>query len=630
MDTLPARGLAPPRQVPSLEQTVDVETPEQVVLSYTVAGIGSRAAAVFVDVLIVFLSHATVMMLLNWAAREFGASDPDSSTPWITTGRIVAQFALLWGYFVLFEALNDGQTPGKRWIGLRVVRDGGYSVTFGSSAIRNLVRVIDMQPGVFYFVGMVSAIISKSGKRLGDMAAGTLVVQERAITVRVPAAPRADGAAVQPARLPDDVYALLARFADRASDLDDDRRRALQGAVLERVQPHILDHRLVNEHDLRRLLAAERAARAHGAAAPSDTGASREQHALVAAALPRWHRFAARVTQAQKGRGLASLGETDVALFVAEYRQLSADLARLRTASRGRPSDELFYVSRLVAAGHNLLYRRRELPLHEIWRFVRIGAPAAIVRAWRPVALAALFLFAPMLWTYVELVRNPAQWEWMISDGMRERVEQGLERPREGAAYLPPDEAGIRGPILASAITTNNVRVTYVAFAGGITAGLATAAMLTWNGASIGSIIGYYDANGLVQQILGFIAPHGVLELFAICVAGGGGFLLASAILTPGARTRREALVENGRRAIAMIGAATALLFVAGLIEGTISPNPWPNRVKYAASATTAVALLAWLIAGVRHVRFERAADVAARAALDASGQASATAPRAA
>ncbi len=600
---------------------MDVETPEQVVLSYTVAGIGSRAAAVFVDTLIVVLAFLTMMLLFEWAGREFGASGPDTRTPWITTGRIVGQFALMWGYFVLFEALNDGQTPGKRWFRLRVVRDGGYSVSFGSSAVRNLVRVVDMQPALFYFIGLVSALISKSGKRLGDMAAGTLVVQERAIVVR-PSTARDDDSDAQPARLPDDVFTLLARFAERAVDLDEDPRRALQQRVIGRVQPHVLDRRIVSEQDLRRLLAAERRARSRGAAAPSDTGASREQHALVATALPRWHQFAARLAVAQKRGGLAALGEAEVASFVGEYRQVAADLARLRTASRGRTSDDLFFVSRLVAAGHNLLYRRRELPLHEIWRFASRAAPAAIVRSWRPVALAALFLFAPMIWTFSEVRRDPARWEWMVGEGIRERVERGLERPREGAAYLPPSEAGIRGPILASAITTNNIQVAFVAFAGGITAGTVTAYALVMNGASIGSVVGYYDANGLVRQIVGFIAPHGVLELFAICVAGGAGFLLAAAILTPGARTRREALVVNGRRAIALVGAATVLLLVAGLIEGTISPNPWPDRAKYLVSGLTTAAAVGWLAVGAAHLRRERAVERAAREAVASAGEA--------
>jgi hypothetical protein len=99
--------------------------------------------------------------------------------------------------------------------------------------------------------------------------------------------------------------------------------------------------------------------------------------------------------------------------------------------------------------------------------------------------------------------------------------------------------------------------------------------------------------------LLAFVAPHGVLELFAICVAGGGGFLLAAALLIPGARTRRRALVENGRRAVRLIGASTFLLLVAGTLEGFISPIEWwPLEGKLAVSATTLVLLVSYLRGG--------------------------------
>jgi uncharacterized membrane protein SpoIIM required for sporulation len=153
--------------------------------------------------------------------------------------------------------------------------------------------------------------------------------------------------------------------------------------------------------------------------------------------------------------------------------------------------------------------------------------------------------------------------------------------------------------VLASAITANNVQVTYVAFALGITAGVGTVFMLVSNGVgALGAPLGLYASKGIADQILGFVAPHGVLELAAICIAGGGGLLLAAAILLPGARTRGEALVEEGRRAIHLIAASTLLLLVAGLLEGNVSPLPWPNEWKYAVSAATAVALAAYLAGG--------------------------------
>ena len=155
-----------------LSQTVDVETPELVVLSYTVAGVGSRASAALIDYGICLAALVLLLMGgLQFASRA-GFKPGDAATvAWATAAIGLFQFAVLWLYYVLFEALADGQTPGKRIMRLRVVRDGGLAVNFEASAVRNLVRIVDMQPLFLYAVGMIAAVVSPRGKRLGDMGA---------------------------------------------------------------------------------------------------------------------------------------------------------------------------------------------------------------------------------------------------------------------------------------------------------------------------------------------------------------------------------------------------------------------------------------------------------------------------
>lgn len=593
--------------VSPLDQTLDVETPEQVVLSYNIAGIGTRSAAAIIDTLIIMVTWLAFTSLVAWAARELGSTSDALRTPWLTTTGIVGTFVLQWGYYVLFEALRDGQTPGKRRMRLRVVRDGGYAVTFGASAARNLVRFVDQQPGIFYLFGIVGVVFSRSGKRLGDFAAGTMVVQERAVRLAtIPPVPLDEGEpgeTVLP-RLPDELVALMEQYVARATQLEPERRRALADLLVSRVAAVLPHEEMATEADMLRELSRERHARAGGMAVSSDGGGRREERALVAGGIERWQKFAARLQQVQRrgkgGGGLASLPEDEVATFVAEYRDLTGDLARMQTAARGRTPDELYFLSRLVAAGHNLLYRRRQLPLHETMQFLLRTAPAEVFRSWRPVVLAAVLFFGSMAVAYVRVQQDAEGWTDLVSDGMRQRVEEGLQRPLEGREYLPEREARQRGPVLASAITTNNVQVVYVAFGSGMLAGIPTVMAMVFNGISIGSVLSYYQRSGLSRQIYGFIAAHGVLELFAICLGGGAGLLLGAAILIPGSRTRREALVENGRRAIILVGGATAILVVAGVIEGTISPNMWPDWAKYSVSAATAVALVVWLAGGRR------------------------------
>ena len=593
-----ATASARPHSVRPFEQTVDVETPELVVLTYSIAGVASRVLAGLADLLIC----AAALVVVTIAIFMLGGGPSllgDRGASWGAAVLFLAQFVILWGYYVLFEGLMDGQTPGKRMYRLRVVREGGYSVTFGVSAVRNLVRMIDMQPGVFYLIGMTSLFFTKRGHRLGDIVAGTIVVRE---DVRpVAEAPRARTSsqkavtALQTA-LTEDEYVLLGRFVERWSALDPLRRAALASQLAVRFEKVLPDDGRPPAPRLLELHAREQAARSRGVASRGETGASRERQALIAAGTSRWTAFAAKLAAAQKG-GLASLGEKGVRDFVTEYRALSADLARLRTASAGRALDEMFYLGRLVAGAHNLLYRDRGMTLRGAVRYLFTDVPREVRHSVRPIALAALLMFGPALIAAVGVMRAPEIAPRLLPSSMMQRAEDGVERAKTGEGYI--DDPQLLRPVMASRIMTNNVQVTFAVFAGGISAGVLSVLMLVLNGISIGSVVGLYASKGIGMLLLAFVAPHGVLELFAICVAGGGGFLIAKGLLLPGERTRARALVENSRRAIRLIAASTFLLVIAGTLEGFVSPIPWwPIEGKLAVSGVTAVFLFLYLSGG--------------------------------
>ena len=592
---------------------VEVETPELVVVSYDLAGVGSRMNAAIIDYAICLLLIVGVVVLgASAMPRDLVArARADQITGWVIAILIMAQFAVLWGYYVLFEALADGRTIGKRIMRLRVVRDGGLAVDFGASAVRNLMRIIDMQPGFTYVVGIVSMILNKQGKRLGDIASGTIVVREELVppiaAAAVVAAPVRTTVRVQ-AELSEPEFTLLERFVERRSELDAVRRATFVEQLSERFAPYLksdTDGTMLAR--LLRLHAAERAARDHGASVRRDTGAARERHAIVASNAPRWAAFAGRLATAQKG-GLQTLGEQGVREFVQEYRELTADLARLRTATAGGESREVFYLNRLVSAAHNLLYRRRSIRPDAAVRYLFFTVPQEIRRSSNVIVLAALLLFVPMAVTGVAVVRDPDAAVAFLPPQMFDRAEAGVRAAREGGGYV--DVPSLYRPTMASGIIANNIQVAFMAFASGITAGLLTCFVLFSNGLSIGAVLGLYVSKGIGSLIIAFIAPHGVLELTAICIAGGAGLLLGSAFIIPGDRTRRRALVENGKRSIALVTGATFLLVGAGIIEGFISPIPWwPLEIKLAVSAVTALLLYAYLRQGAA-VRARRAPSV--------------------
>ena len=588
------------------DQLVEIETPEQTVFSYSIAGVGSRAAAALIDYLIctaILLTLFLCWKLLVPAVAGTGSPLERETGGWMLAILVFAQFLILWGYYVVFEVLWDGQTPGKRRIGIRVVQDGGFSVSWTASAVRNVARAIDMQPGFLYGVAVVSAAVSRSGKRLGDMIAGTVVVHERVADLGAhdarrdtPPGDAAQAAAPISAALSDDEFAMLDRFLARRGALEATRRAQLAERLLDRFADRVAEYRGSPMRVLLSLHESERAARAQGMAARGDVGAAREAHVLVARGSERWNAFAALLARAQR-RGLRALPEEDVSDFVARYRELAADLARLKTAARGRDSDALFYVSRLVAGGHNLLYRRKPVPISSLWRYVTITAPCEIRRSAAPILAAAVLLFAPAIISFHAVSTDPTVARDLLPPQMLDRAESGVARDQTGAGYITISD--IERPIAASTIIANNVQVTYLTFAAGVTAGVGTVILLVFNGISIGAAIGLYHSKGIAHQILAFVAPHGVLELSAIAIAGGGGLLLALAILLPGALTRREALVMQGRRALRLITASTLLLLIAGSIEGMISPRAyWPPEWKWFVSLLSALFLVFYLTRG--------------------------------
>jgi uncharacterized RDD family membrane protein YckC len=162
------------------EEILVIETPERVPLHFALASIGNRFLACAIDhtiqasaLLIVVLSGMIIASAASWESRV------ESAPKWVIAVMILLVFLTFAGYFAFFEWLWSGQTPGKRWMKLRVIREDGRPITFWEASIRNLIRTLDMMPVPFYSVGLISVFITNRDQRVGDMVAGTVVVRER-------------------------------------------------------------------------------------------------------------------------------------------------------------------------------------------------------------------------------------------------------------------------------------------------------------------------------------------------------------------------------------------------------------------------------------------------------------------
>jgi uncharacterized membrane protein SpoIIM required for sporulation len=316
---------------------------------------------------------------------------------------------------------------------------------------------------------------------------------------------------------------------------------------------------------------------------------------LVARKGARWDAFAALAERATRG-GLDALAADELPDFAARYREVAADLARARTY--GADALTRLRLERLVAAGHNLLYRDDRKTWRRLARFVAVECPAAVVASWPVVLLATATFVLPALGGYATLRERPALAAQVLPSVLLERAEDGRRALAEGRGYAET-EAGDRASV-ASFIITNNLGVAFACFAGGVVLGIGSLVSLAFNGLAIGAASAHYHNSGLLAYLWTFVAGHGVLELFAIWCAGAAGFLLGMAVLRPGPYSRRDALVLNAQRAMRLVGTSVVLLLVAGTIEGLFSTSAAPARVKVAVSVASALLLAAYLANGAR------------------------------
>jgi len=227
-----------------VDRTVEVRTPESIAFSYELAGLGSRFLALVVDQAIQFATLGAIFTGIVLAASRFpkhlarvAPVAAEKLGESLAIAFIIAvAFAVLFGYFILSEAVWNGQTPGKRLLGLRVVRDGGYPIDFGASLIRNLIRVGEALVG-YYILAAISALISPENKRLGDLAAGTIVVRDARLAAPRPLAARDKEATyASTAYVAGEERALIKRFLERRDTLAPDRRKALAAHLAARVR----------------------------------------------------------------------------------------------------------------------------------------------------------------------------------------------------------------------------------------------------------------------------------------------------------------------------------------------------------------------------------------------------------
>jgi uncharacterized membrane protein SpoIIM required for sporulation len=303
---------------------------------------------------------------------------------------------------------------------------------------------------------------------------------------------------------------------------------------------------------------------------------------------PYWTRLESLLGEV-KGHGLHALGRDELRELGLLYRQTATDLSAVRGDSSS--VQQARYLNQLLGRAHNAIYAGQKKTVGGVVHFFWDEYPR-IFRRFLPYTLTATAIFAvgALAGMFITLA-NPDFMREFLGPNMISTIEKH-KMWTDSIVSVKPQES--------SFIMTNNLTVSFMTFAAGITAGIGTIYMLFFNGVMLGVIGVACGLNQMSIPLWSFVAPHGVLELPAIFIAGGAGLRIAQALLFPGPVSRRDSLAVGGTEAVQLLVGVIPMLIVAGTIEGFFSPSAVPAPFKFLLAAANFSLFVIYLARGAR------------------------------
>lgn len=293
---------------------------------------------------------------------------------------------------------------------------------------------------------------------------------------------------------------------------------------------------------------------------------------------------------------VSRLSPEEIEMLGSLYRAATSDLA---VARRDFPKHKVtLYLNQLVGRAHAVIYRGEPMAGRRLLRFATGGFPRTFRRTLPFTLVAALLFLLPALVSALGLAWQPEAARWLLPAQAQELIPT-IEQ-QELWTDIPVQER----PYASTFIMQNNIQVAFLAFGGGVLAGLPTVFLMVLNGLMLGGITGLTAHYGVGLELWSFVIGHGVVEISVIFIAGGSGLSLGWVVIQPGLLSRRDALTSAARQAIRLVIGCVPLLVVAGLIEGFISPAenlPW--AVKWVLGLGSGVLLYSYLFLAGRSKR---------------------------
>lgn len=308
---------------------------------------------------------------------------------------------------------------------------------------------------------------------------------------------------------------------------------------------------------------------------------------FIQARQPNWVRLNELLTRIQSSR-ISKLKRAELKEFGQLYRTVSSDLACAQT--HFPQSNVTRSLNELVARCHHHVYQARKISWRSLKEFYAVELPRIFRRNFGYFSVSAGLFFVMGMIGWLATITNEEVARVVLNQDIIDHIHQGQMWTKSFFDVVPSSVA-------SSFIFTNNISVSLLAFALGITFGMGTAYILLMNGLMLGSVFGLCSQYGMMPDLLGFITAHGIVEVSVILIAGSAGLMLGTALLNPGDHTRRDSLSIRGTEGAKLALGCAPFLVLVGLVEGFISPSPViPSGMKITLGLLLGIGFYAWLL----------------------------------
>ncbi len=584
-----------------------IRTPEHHTFTCRPAGPLPRAIAWMLDLMV----RAIIVVVLAAAFSLMGQ---------VGLGFIlITSFIVIWFYGALFEAWNKGRTPGKIAMRLRVIGQDGSPATGPSCIIRNFLILADFLPAGF-FTGMISMLSTKGFRRLGDLAAGTLVIYEESFTAQN-VSPVLEHEVMQtalllprglPLRLPLPAQRALTAYVAKRNRFHPSRRNELAqplagslalyldqpqevqqnpdtficavqlcacypGFDIETALAHFTDSRVYDGNEKK---PGPDAWRGYMSTRKQNEAFGEEGFSPVNSPK-RWKELEMLLSQR------IDITPPQASELSRLTRAVGADLA-LADANH-LPESATAYLQDLVARAHLHLYHGSANWLRRIVHMVVVHTPRMLYRD-GCLRLAVTTFFGIFMLCMIGGILRPGLAEDVLGRAMIDQMETMY-------ASAPRDRDAETASLMTGYYISHNVGIAFACFATGIFLGLGSLVMLAYNGLVLGLIFGHmYTVNAPINtHFFEFVTAHAPFELMGIAMAGAAGLRMGWGIVWTEGRTRLASLRRSAADAVPIVSSAGVLIGLAAYIEAFVSPSGLPHAAKAAVAIGCTLLLIGYL-----------------------------------